>query len=154
VNDTIAKREADAAEIAKVIVVGSEFFRRTGNPPSIKRIDITVRNELPVRVTRVDFQGTLASPEREQPWVDEELTYSIRGKMETGDQETFTIVSRLPPKWRTSVPETAVLSVKVIRVAGGPSGDVMYNLDGWDEAVARKGILEEEITRLKATYGL
>lgn len=154
VRDTIAKREADAAELAKIVVLGQEYFLRSGNPASIKRIDITVRNDLPIRVTRVDFQGTLTSAEREAPLVDEELSYSIRGKMETGDQETFTIVSRLPPKWRVAVPKDTVLAVKVIRMAGGPTGEVLYTLDGWDEAVARKGILEEEIARLRAAYGL
>lgn len=153
VKETIAKAESDAAELAKVVVVDAKWFKRASSRSSAKRVDITVRNDLPVRITRVDFAGTLTTPDREQPWVDEELSYTVRGKMDPGDQETFTFVSRLPVKWRINAPDDAQINVKVIRMAG-PGGEVMYNLDGWDEAVARKGILEEEITRLKATYGL
>jgi hypothetical protein len=154
VNETIAKAEADAAELAKVVVIDARWFKRASKRSSATRVDITVRNDLPVRVTRVDFHGTLTTPDREEPWVDEELSYTVRGKMEPGDQETFTFVSRLPPKWRVNAPEDAQLAVKVIRMAGGPTGEVMYNLDGWEAAVGRKEVLVEEIARLKSTYGL
>jgi len=154
VNQTIAKAEADAAEIAKVPILDAKWMKRASKRSSATRVDITIRNDLPVRITRLDFHGTLTSPDRTEPWIDDELSHTVRGKMDPGYEDTFTIVSRLPPKWRVNAPEDSVLELKIIRLAGGPTGEVLYNLDGWEEAVNRKAVLEEEIARLKSTYGV
>lgn len=148
----IARMEQDQVQIDKLQVVGTAYFPKT--PDRVNpRVDITVHNGLDMRVAKVEFHGVLTSPDRPatDPWVDDELVHNVLGRLETGDEETFTIVSRLPARWRTLAPEGSTLTLKVTKIAG-PSGQWKYDVAAWDDAVARRSELEAEIERVKSTY--
>jgi hypothetical protein len=152
VERSITRMEADQVEIAKLELMATTYFARTparANP----RVDITVRNGLDMRVAKVEFHGLLTSPERPatDPWVDAELTHTVLGRLESGDQETFTIVSRLPARWRTLAPEGSTLELKVTKIAG-PSMTWKYDVSGYDDALARRQELNAEIERVQRTY--
>lgn len=148
----IARMEQDQAQIDKLVIVGTQYFAR--NPSRANpRVDITVRNDLDMRVAKLMFHGVLTSADRPatDPWVDAELPHTVLGRLEPGDQDTFTIVSRLPAQWRTLAPEGSTLSLKVTKIAG-PSGQWKYDVAGWDDAVARRDELGKEIARLRSAY--
>lgn len=149
--ETIAFGETSRAELAKLEVVSTHYLARSSKRSSIPRVDITVRNGTAQRLTRVDFHGVLTSEGRDTPWVDAELSHQVRGKLEPGATEEFTIVSRLPVKWRTRAPDGANLQVTPIRAAGA-DGKVLWDVVGLDDAKAAAAVLEERVSTLKGTY--
>lgn len=146
----IARMEKDQLEIDKLEVVRTEYFAKTATRAN-PRVDIVARNGLDMRVGKIEFHGVLRSPDREEPWVDDPLTHVPLGRFEPGKEDTFTIVSRLPARWRTLAPEGSTLSLKVTRIAG-PSGQWKYDVSGWDDAVVRRSELEAEIARIDSVY--
>jgi hypothetical protein len=151
--EAIAFGQKSEEALAKLVVVGTAYFSPAKRRSAIPRVDITMRNDSDETFYRVDFFGTLTSEGRDQPWVEDELAHRIRGAFEPGDREEWTIVSRLPLKWRTRAPDSSVVTVRPIRAFGKGDGDEpRYNLDGFEESKAAATVLEEEIARLKAAY--
>ncbi|MEZ4241657.1 MAG: hypothetical protein R3F59_37020 [Myxococcota bacterium] len=149
--EQIAFGQRSEQELAKLVVVSTAYFSPAKRRSAIPRVDITVRNDSDTTYTAVDFYGTLTSADRDHPWVEDELPHKIRGPFEPGDLEEWTIVSRLPLKWRTRAPDSAVVTVHPIR-AYGRDGKLLYSIEGFEEAKAAAAVLEEEIARLQATY--
>lgn len=149
--ETIAFGETSRSELGKLEVLATHYLAHSSKRSSIPRVDITVRNGTAERLTRVDFHGVLTSEARDTPWVDAELSHQVRGKLEPGATEEFTIVSRLPVKWRTRAPDGANLQVTPIRAAGA-DGKVLWDVVGLDDAKAAAAVLEERVSSLKGTY--
>jgi hypothetical protein len=137
--------------LAKLVVVGTAYFSTAQRRSSTPRVDITMRNDSDETFSRVDFFGTVTSEGRDEPWVEDELQHRVRGSFEPGDLEEWTIVSRLPPKWRTRAPDGAKVNVRPLR-AYGKGEKLVYSIEGYEESQAAAAVLEEEIARLKEAY--
>lgn len=152
-DEQIAVGEKAEAELSKLTILGTRYQQRSSKRSSIPRLEITVHNGTDLTIGRLDFYGSLTSPDRETPWVVGELPVKVRGKFVPGAEETFTIVSLLPVKWRTRAPDGAAVNLKPIRVAD-TKGDVIYTVDGLEQAKIDAAALREQIATLRSTYGL
>ena len=84
------------------------------------QIELTVKNGTDAAVSRAYFHGTLATPGRSVPWVDEDFNYEIPGGLEPGESATWRLAPNMfgpwgeAPKDRTDM----VLTVKVVGLDG------------------------------------
>jgi hypothetical protein len=149
----IATGETAQAELSKLTVLGTRYQQRSSKRSSIPRLEIMVHNGTELTIGRIDFYGTLTSADRETPWVQGELPVKVRGKFMPGADETFTVVSLLPNQWRTRAPDGSVANLTPIRAAD-TKGNVVWTVDGLEDAKADAAILRETIATLRSTYGI
>ena len=74
-------------------VIDAKGFKRASKRSSATKVDITVRNDLPVRVTRCGLPRDPDHPGPRAAVVDDELSYTIRGKMEPGTRDVHVRVA-------------------------------------------------------------
>lgn len=151
-NATITKGRADEAQLAKLVILGTRWFEHASSSKnSGPRVDITVRNDLDTRVAKVEFHGVLTSPDREGPWIDDMLTHVPLGRFEPGDEDTWTIVSRLPARWRVRAPDGASLALTPVRL-WGPKEALLYDVSALEDALVTAETMTTEIARVRTTY--
>ncbi|MEQ1571097.1 MAG: hypothetical protein ABMA64_36040 [Myxococcota bacterium] len=148
---TITKGRADEAQLAKLVVLDTTYFPRASPRVSSPRVDIHVRNDLDTRVSKVVFRGVLTSPDKPDPWVDDELTHEPLSRFEPGDEDTWTIVSRLPGHWRTGAPEGSTLTLTPVQLFG-PKQALLYDVRELPDALTTAETMKAEIARVEAAY--
>ncbi len=131
--------EKEAAELARIEllkfeVLRSRFYKRErefGRPEPI--IELTVRNGTSDAVSRAYFEGTIASPNRSVPWLQETFNYSISGGLEPGEEASWTLVPNSFSDWGTvDAPEDAIFTVTAYKIDGA-DGVALYAADEFSE---------------------
>lgn len=96
-------------------------------------IELTVLNGTDKAVSRAYFKGTLASPERSVPWIEDNFNYSISGGIEPGEEVTWKLAPNEFSDWgQVDAPEDAVLTVEVTQLDGA-NGDEIYSINDFGE---------------------
>ena len=123
-NKSAAARE----ELRRFEVLRSRFYKREqqfGREEPV--IDITVRNGTEHAISRVYFEGTIASPERSVPWLSDTFNYSISGGLEPGEEASWSLAPNMFSDWgKVDAPVDAVFTVAVQRL-DGPGGDAIFD---------------------------
>lgn len=135
------KAEAEAAknELIQFKVKRSRFYKapqKYGRPKPI--IELKVVNNTPHPVSRAYFKGTLASPGRAVPWLQEDFNYQISGGLEPGEEVHWRLAPNMFSDWGTvEVPKDAILTVDVVRLDGA-DGKALYSADVFTERDAER----------------
>ena len=136
---------AARAQLAKFEVTRSRFRmlpRESVGPKPL--IELLVKNGTGAAVSRAYFRGTVASPGRVVPWIEEDFSFESAGGLEPGEVGDWTIEPN-QYKWRqTAVPKDAVMTVEVVRLDSA-DGKVLYD-SSFDEADAKR------LESLKASF--
>mgnify|MGYP006271441867 CR=1 FL=1 len=115
-------------------IKSSKFYKREkrfGSDQPI--IELTVKNRSNNALSKAYFKGTLASPERSVPWLQDEFNYEISGGLEPGEETTWKLAPNMFSEWgEVEAPKDAVLTVEVLRL-DGPDGEKLYSVDNFDE---------------------
>ena len=112
-------REAQA-RLAKFEVREASFARKKrrfgGSQPII---EMKVANHTGEAISRAYFVGTLQSPGREVPWLEESFNYSIAGGLEPDEEASWRLAPNSFGEWgQVEAPEDAELTVEVVRLDG------------------------------------
>jgi hypothetical protein len=150
-NATIAEGRKAEQDLAKVVIVGTDWFEHASSKSSAPRVDVTARNDTGGRISKVMLHGVLTSPDHEGPWFDDVLTHVPLDRFEAGDTQTWTIVSRLPGKWRVRAPDDAQLQIEVLKM-WAPGDKLLADKTELDDALQTAEKMTAEIARLKAAY--
>ena len=104
----------------------------TSNQPII---ELTVENGTEHVVSRAHFKGTLATPGRRIPWLEETFNFRIEGGLEPGERAKWRLTPDRYSRWgRVEAPPDAVFTVTVERL-DGPNGEPLFadSIDGFSE---------------------
>lgn len=151
--EELRQKQGEAEEAQQMLsdfeVIRSRFYfqeQRYGRDKPI--IELTVRNGTEHAVSRAYFSGTIASPDRSVPWVEDTFNYSIPGGLEPGEEATWHLAPNQFSDWgRVEAPEDAVFTVVPSRL-DGPSGDPVLSAEGLSDYDRRR------LERLKEQYGV
>lgn len=147
INELEEKRERAkqaTSESKKIKVLRSRFYIEEGRIRDEPVIELNVKNDLGVAVSRIFFEGTLASPTRSVPWCKGGFNYSIPGGLEPGEEASWSLTpNRMSDWWDANPPADAVLTVVVIR-ADGADGKPVFDVDEFgDRDKERLRLLKE-----------
>src|SRR5690554_4721346 len=81
-------------------------------------IELSVVNGTDKAVSRVFFEGVVASPGRSVPWVEDTFNYSIPGGIEPGESADWALAPNMFSAWATEVPADAILTLKAYKLEG------------------------------------
>ncbi len=87
------------ANLAKLEVVKSRFYKREGLLGPEPIVELTVRNGTAHAVSRAYFVGTLASSNRPVPWLTEMFNYSISGGLQPGEKASWDLAPNPYSAW-------------------------------------------------------
>jgi len=140
-----AKAEADAVALSKFEVSRSRFYFSESGYRQSPTIELSVKNGLPVAVSRVYFKAVLSSPGRSIPWVDDTFNHSISGGLEPSEEATWKLSPNMFSEWGKAPKDRQdmVLTVELTKV-DGPDGKALF--DG-----AFRDSKKERLERLKTT---
>lgn len=144
-----ANAESAKSELAKFEVLRSRFYRRKeqfmGEQPII---ELTVKNGTAQSVSRAYFKGTLASPNRSVPWLQETFNYKISGGLEPGEEAEWKLTPNMFSDWgKVDALEDAILTVEVEQLDGA-DGEPLFSSRSFTERDATR------LKKLKQEYGL
>lgn len=124
------KRLASEAEemLAGFEVQNSSFYFRESSFTTQPIIELWVKNNTGHAVSRVYFEGTLATPGRSVPWLEDDFNYSISGGLEPGEDATWKLAPNQFGEWGRAPKDRKdmVLTVKVTRIDGA-DGEALYD---------------------------
>lgn len=127
-----AQAEAAKAELAKFKVHRSRFYIKDGEW-SFERtpiIELQVENGTAHAISRAYFRGTLATPGRSVPWVQDSFNYAIPGGLEPGETVDWALKPNMFSDWgKASAPEDAVFTVEVVKLDGA-DGKTLFDASG------------------------
>lgn len=124
----------------------SRFYYRESGFLTEPVIEITVQNKTERAVSKVFFDGLLASPGREMPWVDERFSYEIPGGLAEGEGATWKLSPNMFSSWGKAPQDRddLVLTLTVTKLLG--AGDVELFPARFDEDDdARLGVLLSQL---------
>lgn len=147
--EEIRKTSLEArAELDKFEVMRSRFYKRAGTFGDDPIIELTVHNGTSYPVSRVYFEGVIASPGRSVPWLKKDFNYKIRGGLEPGEEDSWKLSPNSFSEWGTvDVPSDAIFTVTVERL-DGPGGEPLFSTEIFDESD------EKRLQELKEKYGV
>lgn len=98
----------------------SRFIQSSSDFSTQRVIELSVTNATDHAVARAYFDGTLATPGREVPWVEASFNYSIPGGIEPGESATWNLRPNMFGEWSQapSDREDMVLTVEVVELDG------------------------------------
>jgi hypothetical protein len=86
--------ELAAEQLANFRILATEYIPSTDDLLSHSAVAISVANNLEQAVSRVYFEVTISSKDREAPWISDTIQYKIPGGLEPGEKAD----------WRLNVP--------------------------------------------------
>lgn len=136
------KAESARDELKNFDVKRSRFYLRESDFGRKKPIiELTVRNGTQHAISRAYFEGTIASPDRSVPWLQEDFNYSIPGGLEPGETAEWSLAPNMFSGWgNVDAPADAVFTVTVERL-DGPDGEPVLSTQDFTERDAKR--LEE-----------
>lgn len=138
--EELKKKEATASaskqQLAAFTVSKSRFYlqeeKYSYRPKPV--IEITVKNGTQSAVSRAYFKGTVASPGRSIPWIVEDFNYEIRGGLEPGEQQSWSLLPNQFGEWgKVDPPKDAVFTVEVVRLDGADK-KALFDAEGFTES--------------------
>jgi len=147
-----AKRQAATLarqELKKFEVLRSRFYKRErqymGEQPII---ELSVKNGTSSPVSRAYFEGTIASPGRSVPWLQDTFNYSISGGLEPGEKAEWSLAPNQFSDWgKVDAPSDAIFTVTVEKLDGA-DGETLYSTSDFGERESKR------LAELKSKYGL
>ncbi len=144
-----AESEAAREQLKNFQVIRSRFYLREqeflGRQPII---ELTVKNGTDHAVSRVYFEGTLASPDRSVPWHKDTFNYSIAGGLEPGEQANWSLAPNMFSDWGdVHAPADAIFTVTVEQL-DGPDGEPIYSTKEFTDDD------RDRLNELKKKYGV
>jgi hypothetical protein len=128
-----ANAEKGKSELSKFEIKRSRFYKKKGFIDLQPIIELTVRNGTQYAISRAYFKGTVASPNRSVPWIQEDFNYQIPGGLEPGEEATWNLSPNMFSKWGSSeVPNDAILTVTVEQL-DGPNKDSLFSIRNFSE---------------------
>lgn len=118
----LEKKKAAAAsaqsELDKFQVTKSRLYKREDGFLTKPIIELSIVNGTDKAVSRVFFEGTVASPGRSVPWIEDTFNYSIPGGIEPDETADWALAPNMFSSWATEVPSDAILTLKTYRLEG------------------------------------
>ncbi len=138
--------ETAQASLAKFVVERSRFYFSEDGFSSDPVIELTVRNDTGRTVSRFYCRGVLSSPGRKTPWVDDTFNYSVRGGIQAGETQQFSLAPNMFGPWGRAPKDRQdmAFSVKVYRL-DGPDEIELYPSEWSEEDANRLAVLERMI---------
>ena len=96
--------DRDRKMLEKFEVKRSRFYKRKKGKYYITEepiVELTVHNGTDAAISRVYFKGTLASPNRSVPWLQDDINYGISGGLEPGETITWYLAPNMFSNWST-----------------------------------------------------
>lgn len=136
------KRKASLAareELKKFKVLRSRFYKTKreylGEQPII---ELKVKNETSMPISRVYFEGTIASTGRSVPWHKDNFNYQISGGLEPNEEGNWTLAPNMFSDWgKVEAPTDAIFTVTVEGVDGA-DGQSLYSTGGFGERESKR----------------
>ena len=139
--------EEASLELKNFEVVRSRFYKREDRFSTQPIIELTVSNKTNTAVSRAFFKGTLSSPNRSVPWLEETFNYQISGGLESGETAEWVLAPNMFSKWGSvETPEDAILTVEVERLDDA-EGNEMFSTRGFSSRDA------DRLRMLKEKFG-
>ena len=111
-------------------------------------IELTVKNGTSHAVSRAYFKGTIASPNRSVPWLQDTFNYLISGGLEPGEEASWSLAPNMFSDWgKVEAPSDAIFTTTVERLDGA-DGEALYSTIEFGE------IEEERLSELKEKYNV
>lgn len=139
----VAKAAADE-ELKRFEVLRSRFYVKKDLFIDRKIMELTVRNGTAHPVSRVYFHGTVSSPGRSVPWIQDQFNYSIPGGLEPGEEASWQLEPFLFGS-NVALPADAVFTATAYRLDGA-DGKPLFDLQVFSKSD------EERLAELKAKY--
>jgi hypothetical protein len=133
-----AAAETAAKSLSKFAIQRSRFSFEDNGFMATPQIEVTVMNGLNAAISRVYFQGILATPGRSVPWVSDGFNYSIPGGLEPGETATWKLSPNQFGEWGKAPKDRTdmVLTLKVVKI-NGPDGKTLIDGEFSDEDTQR-----------------
>ena len=127
-----AEAEKARARLAKFEVVSARYAKKKRQYFGVEpRIDLEVKNDTGAAVSRAYFRGTLRSPGRSVPWLEDTFNYEISGGLEHGETAKWSLAPNMFSDWGTVEPGAdAILHVDVLRLDGA-DGNPLFDASDW-----------------------
>ncbi|MEY8214250.1 MAG: hypothetical protein RPR97_07165 [Colwellia sp.] len=120
----LEKKKLDAEKVKddlkKFSVLRSRFYYQKSSYREEAVIELTVKNNTEYAVSRVYFDGVLASQGRSVPWVSDSFNHSIAGGIEPGEEVTWKLTPNRFGTWGKAPKnrDDMLLTVSVNRIDG------------------------------------
>lgn len=147
----LTEKEAQAnkakLELAKFVVSEARFYKELDvlglrNPA----IELSIENKTTHPISRAYFKGTLATPGRSVPWLEEDFNYEIPGGLEPGEKVKWSLSPNRFSSWGSvDVPPDAVLTVEVVKLDGA-NKETLFSSTDFTETDAK------QLSELKKKY--
>ncbi len=140
----------EIAELRLFAVIGARFYFVENTFSEEPVIEITVLNKTAYPVSRAYFYGTLKSPGRSVPWLEDSFSYEIRGGLEPGEEATWKLAPNIFGEW-ADAPKNRndmVLYVQTTRIDGA-NGEPIIDFITNDDYRKRELELNARLTELQ-----
>ena len=138
-----AERSKHKATFDAVVLSGAKFsVRRSYIDTPV--ISMTIHNGSPMAIRRVFFHGTLSSPGRSIPWVDDDFNYEFPGGLEPGETKQLDLEPSMFSGWGNSDfnrRDDLQMKVTVVNLEGA-SGEKLVKGDAEDAAAKERELVE------------
>jgi hypothetical protein len=133
------KAEADASRpfLAKIVVGAPRYYWRTGSYMDQPMISMRVTNNTDKALSRIYYHGTVTTPGRTIPWIDDDFNNEIRGGLEPGESKDLDLAPNMFSNWgpkETKERTDLVLTVRVINAEGVDHSKIAPEFEKQDEA--------------------
>lgn len=140
-----AEARAAQSQLEDFTVERSRFYKRerrwTSDDPII---EVTVTNNTEHAISRAYFEGVIASPSREVPYLEKRFNYSIPGGIEPGETQEWNLAPNRFSEWgRVDMEGDMVFTATPYRVDDA-SGDPLFEADFSERDAKRLQSLLEE----------
>jgi len=138
-------------DLKKFTVLRSRFYYQKISYLEEAVIELTVKNNTEHAVSRVYFDGVLASQGRSIPWVSDSFNYSIAGGLEPGEEVTWKLTPNRFGPWGKAPNDRddMILTVSVKRTDGADEKAIFdSSISKYDEKKLTK--LNKRLEKLNA----
>ncbi|AJY50781.1 DUF6694 family lipoprotein [Vreelandella glaciei] len=143
-----AKANSDQQQLARFSIDNARYYMSEspyGAPEPV--IDLEVTNATDKVISALSLRGRVISPDRSQPWIDEQFYYVMPGGIEPGETLAWSLApNRFGPWGEPQIPSNAELTVSLEGLRGAEKQPL------WDSPA----LSESEVTkleRLREEYG-
>lgn len=128
-------------------MVKSRFYKhKSGYGRGQPVIELTVKNNTSIAVSRAYFEGTIASPGRSVPWLVKDFNYEIAGGLEPGEEVTWSLSPNMFSDWGTIETSKDAIFTVTVEQLDGSDGESMYSTRAFSEYD------QERLQQLKTKY--
>lgn len=126
----LKQKQADAEKAKENLkqfnVVRSRFYFQESSFMKEAVVELTVKNETKLTVSKAYFKAVLSSPDRSVPWIVDSFNYKISGGIEPGEQVTWKLSPNMFGEWRKAPKDRKdmILTVTVTRIDGADENPI------------------------------